>query len=213
MSKAQCPQISGTLLISWDSHWLSESIHPASKMCLISSQQVAQADMNPAGSHLIKNSWSHPVSNILPMTWKSNSHRKFWYLHRLRWKCRPQSYFDLSLQRSLVLFLNRDELSEFSSPEINMRKSFPLSMKVYPIYIMGYFSPKSTQVNEFISASFLIDLFAKSSEVYCSSRVHCFASVLRIWQELVMRILLAAAFIQLIEQERLAWILNPWIIS
>ena len=131
MSKAQCPQISGTLLVSWDYHWLSESIHPASKMCLISSQQVTQADTNPAGSHLIKNSWSHPVSEILPMTWKSNSHRKFWYLHRLRWKCRQQSYFDLSLQRSLVLFLNRDELSEFSSPEINMRKTFPLSTKVY----------------------------------------------------------------------------------
>ena len=129
MSKAQCPQISRTLFrrlklsLTFREH--TPSFQDVSNFLLTGpTGWYISADTYPVVSHLRKNSRSHPVSKILPMTWKSNSHRKFWYLHRLRWKCRQQSYSDLFWQRSLVLFLNRDELSEFSSPEINMRKTF-----------------------------------------------------------------------------------------
>lgn len=125
MSKAQRPQILRTLFsklrlsLTFREH--TPSFQDVSNFLLTGPTGWYT---NPVVSQWRKNSWSHAVSKILPMTWKSNSHRKFWYLHRLRWKCRQQSHSNLFWQRSLVLFLNRDELSEFSSPEINMRETF-----------------------------------------------------------------------------------------
>lgn len=72
-----------------------------------------------------------------------------------------------------------------------------------------YFSPKSTQASDFNSQSCLSSLCKNLQKLTAPWKFHW--SVLRFfWQECIIRILLSSCFFQLMKQEALVWILNPW---